>query len=69
VILGLDLVALLLCVGYWESRYQTEGWGRGWMRPVPRHRRNRFPQSYPEVWDDPWEFDIYLPSVEDQDNS
>lgn len=64
VVLGVDFLAMALLFGYWEYRYQVFGWGRGGMKAVPHHRPSAFPQSYPEVWDLPWEFDVDLPSVD-----
>jgi hypothetical protein len=70
VAIGLDLLALGLLIAYWEWRYQTEGWGRGWMRQInlPKHRS---PSHIEElVWGTRitvrtipkgWEFNLPLP--------
>ena len=42
IVIGFDLLVLGLLIAYWEWRYQTQGWGRGWMRNAadrPKHAR------------------------------
>jgi hypothetical protein len=56
-VIGIDLIVLAVCIAYWEYRYQTQGWGRGWMREP----YTRLPDQTVELWDDDSEFDYYLP--------
>jgi hypothetical protein len=62
VILGLDLLVMAVCFGYWEYRYQMYGWGRGAMKAMPRHAP-QFPKTWPVVFDDDREIDIELPPI------
>ena len=76
-VIGLDLVLLGLCIAYWEWRFRTHGWGRGWMHE-PKHRL-QMPERWsyhgyvaPDPWaidydvdvrriPETWEFDLPLP--------
>jgi hypothetical protein len=63
-VIGFDLIALGLCVAYWEWRHRTYGWGRGWMHE-PAHRLPPLEHPHPVdpnlVWgsgpDDHWHID------------
>lgn len=74
VVIGFDLFALGLLIAYWEWRYRTDGWGRGWMRQLspPKHHHGYVERIERMVWGEPtvksipkeWEFDLPLPEPE-----